>query len=106
MSLRIASLLGSLAFLLVIVLLLWRLDHVTQEREIAQDKLYKAEQALKELETSKDNQVAALEQVAEKARQRASSLQSKLVKLVRENEKVKCPMPTFMRDAFRGVQHD
>lgn len=64
------------------------------------------EKALEAETLSKSNQIIALEQVAEKAKARASSLQSKIAKLERENEKAKCPMPTFMRDAFRGVQHE
>lgn len=106
MNLKMVGLLGALVSLLVIVLLLWRLDHVTKEWEEALDNLYKTEQALKAETLSKDNQVTALEQVAEKANARAKSLQARLTKLERDNEKAKCPMPNFMRDAFRGVHRE
>lgn len=45
-----------------------------------------------------------LEDNAKKEATRANTLKDKLIELEKNDEKAKCAMPNFMRDAFRGLR--
>ena len=88
---------------IALILLLWLVSSQSNKITTLTEERDKAQSALVAEQQSKENQIKVLEETAAKTKAANATLKSKLVKLEKDNEKVDCAMPTFMRDAFSGL---